>query len=665
MEVIDNRKPDTGPDGGLVIAPPDSIPDQYAFGPRFNWNQIVRSDSAYSFATTGADNSGRWLDSMRWLPSGPFVSVNGDTLATRNFARTQGSGADGNDIDSTRLTQDSILVYYFNGLETGRDTIAGSDDQTLTYNGSGSLTIESGNTVDLSDLLDNTDTQLRDSLIQDSILVYYTNGVEVGRDTISGTGGGAGTDDQTASEVNITDAGGFYTGTEVETALQEIGDSIAVHRTDIDAGGGGAAIGGSGTTNTLPLFTASTTLGDSWLSQASNTLTLAADKAFRITGGSTAARPAATAGLHYYNTDLSYPQWSDGVSWNPYGYWSPISGGITYAENTTIGGDILLENTTFSNLDGVVYKNGNRFIHDFNYGNNGTVTTDGFNTFVGGGSGNLTMGSTATATAHASYNVGIGFETLLSNTIGYSNFAIGFQSLRANTTGFANTGVGYRSLRANTTGFFNSGVGGNSLDANTTGSRNTAIGKNALSSITTTSDNTAIGYNAGISTRTSSSNQTGRNSVLIGSESRVNANGETNQIVIGYSAIGNGSNTFTLGNSSIVHHYLSGTGQVNISGGTTAQRQTGVDGDLRYNSDITGFEGYYGAQWNKVVSSEPTTGTIYLDAAKTVGIFHGTGSPEGVISASIGSTYHRTDGGAGTSYYIKESGTGNTGWVAK
>lgn len=43
----------------------------------------------------------------------------------------------------------------------------------------------------------------------------------------------------------------------------------------------------------------------------------------------------------------------------------------------------------------------------------------------------------------------------------------------------------------------------------------------------------------------------------------------------------------------------------------------------------------------------------------------GAGSPEGVVTAPIGSTYRRTDGGAGTSTYQKESGTGNTGWVGK
>ena len=42
-----------------------------------------------------------------------------------------------------------------------------------------------------------------------------------------------------------------------------------------------------------------------------------------------------------------------------------------------------------------------------------------------------------------------------------------------------------------------------------------------------------------------------------------------------------------------------------------------------------------------------------------------TGSPEGVVAAPVGSVRMRSDGGAGTSFYVKESGAGNTGWVAK
>jgi len=47
------------------------------------------------------------------------------------------------------------------------------------------------------------------------------------------------------------------------------------------------------------------------------------------------------------------------------------------------------------------------------------------------------------------------------------------------------------------------------------------------------------------------------------------------------------------------------------------------------------------------------------------GVYAGSGSPEGVLTAAIGSIYLRSDGGAGTSFYVKESGSGNTGWVAK
>ena len=43
----------------------------------------------------------------------------------------------------------------------------------------------------------------------------------------------------------------------------------------------------------------------------------------------------------------------------------------------------------------------------------------------------------------------------------------------------------------------------------------------------------------------------------------------------------------------------------------------------------------------------------------------GAGSPEGAMTGAVGSMFTRTDGGAGTTLYIKESGSGNTGWVAK
>lgn len=43
----------------------------------------------------------------------------------------------------------------------------------------------------------------------------------------------------------------------------------------------------------------------------------------------------------------------------------------------------------------------------------------------------------------------------------------------------------------------------------------------------------------------------------------------------------------------------------------------------------------------------------------------GAGSPEGAVTAPVGSLYSRSDGGSLTSLYVKESGSGNTGWAGK
>lgn len=55
-------------------------------------------------------------------------------------------------------------------------------------------------------------------------------------------------------------------------------------------------------------------------------------------------------------------------------------------------------------------------------------------------------------------------------------------------------------------------------------------------------------------------------------------------------------------------------------------------------------------------------GKLYWTGS-TVFDFSGSGTPEGSITASIGSVYRRTNGSTGTTLYIKESGSGNTGWA--
>ena len=213
-------------------------------------------------------------------------------------------------------------------------------------------------------------------------------------------------------------------------------------------------------------------------------------------------------------------------------------------------GNLDLDSTTNANQFGVISKDGVRFIHNFNYGNNGMVTTDGYNTFVGVYAGNLTMGSTATQTYQASYNTALGFQALYSNTTGYNNTASGVQSLYSNTTGYYNTASGVQALFSNTTGY-----------------RNTASGMYALYSNTTGSYNTASGYNAGsyISGGVNP-NQTSITSLYLGAETKALANGDSNEIVLGYNTTGFGSNTAAYGNSSLTKHIFQ-AGNVGI--GTT------------------------------------------------------------------------------------------------
>lgn len=43
----------------------------------------------------------------------------------------------------------------------------------------------------------------------------------------------------------------------------------------------------------------------------------------------------------------------------------------------------------------------------------------------------------------------------------------------------------------------------------------------------------------------------------------------------------------------------------------------------------------------------------------------GSGNPEGAVTAPVASIFTRIDGGTGTTLYVKEAGSGDTGWVAK
>lgn len=77
--------------------------------------------------------------------------------------------------------------------------------------------------------------------------------------------------------------------------------------------------------------------------------------------------------------------------------------------------------------------------------------------------------------------------------------------------------------------------------------------------------------------------------------------------------------------------------------------------------ELAEFKRFISIQAGKIVFELPTVtrGTANING---ITIFTGSGTPEGVITANIGSMFLRLDGTSGSTLYMKESGTGNTGW---
>jgi hypothetical protein len=191
-------------------------------------------------------------------------------------------------------------------------------------------------------------------------------------------------------------------------------------------------------------------------------------------------------------------------------------------------------------------------------------------------------------------NAAFGESALDANTSGALNTAFGQNALTSNSTASANTAFGSSALLAATVNGNSTGVGSNCL-LSATGEKNTAIGSRALQGITTGFENEAIGFNAGRFIADGvTSNATSNKSIFIGADTKALANAQTNQIVIGHNAIGNGSNTATIGNSSIVATYLQG--QVKV--GSFASAPTGIEGAIYYDSVTKKHYGFDGTTWN-------------------------------------------------------------------
>jgi ribosomal protein L3 len=173
-------------------------------------------------------------------------------------------------------------------------------------------------------------------------------------------------------------------------------------------------------------------------------------------------------------------------------------------------------------------------------------------------------------------NTAVGVSALAAVTTAANAVAIGYDAGKALTTGSRSIAIGSGALAKATDSFDTVAIGFNALGDATVGSvYNVAIGSNALALMTTGRNNVAVGHDAGrLAVGTGINNLNGYNSVFLGAFARASADNTTNEIVIGHSAEGIGSNAVVLGNSDITRTRLQGRVGVGMDPAGT----TGVNG---------------------------------------------------------------------------------------
>lgn len=78
----------------------------------------------------------------------------------------------------------------------------------------------------------------------------------------------------------------------------------------------------------------------------------------------------------------------------------------------------------------------------------------------------------------------------------------------------------------------------------------------------------------------------------------------------------------------------------------------------------SGRIGQLSQRWTSAFVNNAVVTNVWYGNDTSLRDTFGSGSPEGAVSALVGSTYRRSDGGAGTTLYTKTNGSGTTGWSA-
>jgi hypothetical protein len=166
-----------------------------------------------------------------------------------------------------------------------------------------------------------------------------------------------------------------------------------------------------------------------------------------------------------------------------------------------------------------------------------------------------------------------------------NNTLVGLNAGRRITTATGNSIFGSNAGLNNTTGTNNSFFGLTSGNNNSIGISNSFFGVNSGFNNTTGSNNSFFGRDSGRLIANGSNLTIANNSVFLGFDTRANADNETNQTVIGYQAIGLGSNTTVIGNSSTT--FGRWWGNLLLGTSTNSTFLLDVNGTARFSNDVT------------------------------------------------------------------------------
>jgi len=202
-------------------------------------------------------------------------------------------------------------------------------------------------------------------------------------------------------------------------------------------------IKGSGTTNYIPLWTTSSTLGSSILSQSSGNLTAGG----RISAASFAGDGSVLSNVNAVRLGGFLPN-----AFAQLGAASNAFSGSLSGSTINSNGDYQIRGIPMLGIDPNLQ-----------------------NLYIGQGEAQLASG----------------------RITGYANTAVGTDALYYNTTGVQNTALGVSALFSNGSGVNDVAVGRAALFAKVIGNSNTAVGEEALYNLFTGSNNIAIGAGAG------------------------------------------------------------------------------------------------------------------------------------------------------------------------